>query len=231
MLSPHKIIHGSTRPIISWESIDTVLVDMDGTLLDLAFDNFFWHEIVPSCYAKKHGVSEDHARTELLGRYKALEGCLAWYCIDHWSEDLGLDIRALKREHRHLIRFLPGTIDFLTSVRKWDKRLLLVTNAHPDTLAIKIDQTRLDQHVNALVSSHEFRSPKETREFWERFHADEGFDPLCTILIDDSVPVLQAASEFGVGSVVGIRRPDSRHPPRPIHHFPAVDGVCELTGG
>ena len=144
---------------------------------------------------------------------------------------MGLDIRALKREHRHLIRFLPGTIDFLTSVRKRDKRLLLVTNAHPDTLAIKIDQTRLDQHVDALVSSHEFCFPKETREFWERFHADEGFDPLSTILIDDSAPVLQAAREFGLGFVVAIRRPDSRHPPRPIHHSPAVDGVYELTGG
>ena len=31
----------SSKTIISWDQVDTVLVDMDGTLLDLAFDNFF----------------------------------------------------------------------------------------------------------------------------------------------------------------------------------------------
>ena len=216
--------------MIAWERIDTVLVDMDGTLLDLAFDNFFWLEVVPSHYAKQNRLSENTAREELLARYRALEGSLAWYCIDHWSRDLDIDIRALKREHRDRIRFLPRATDFLASVRAWRKRLLLVTNAHPDTLAIKIEQTGLDQHVDDVVSSHEFDAPKETREFWDRFHAGEGFDPPRTLLIEDSVAVLEAASEFGLGSTVAIRCPDSRHPPRTIERFPAVDGVPELTG-
>lgn len=217
--------------MIPWERIDTVLVDMDGTLLDLAFDNFFWLELVPSSYAKRHRLSENDAREELLARYRALEGSLAWYCIDHWSEDLELDIRALKREHRHRIKFLPQATAFLASVRRRRKRLLLVTNAHPDTLAIKIEQTGLDRHVHGVVSSHDFHAPKEAREFWDRFHAGEGFDPPRTLLIEDSLSVLQAASEFGVGSTVAIRCPDSRHPPRQIDRFPAVDGVRELTGG
>jgi len=204
---------------------------MDGTLLDLAFDNFFWLEVVPSSYAKRHRLSENDAREELLARYRALEGSLAWYCIDHWSEDLELDIRALKREHRHRIQFLPQATAFLASVRRRRKRLLLVTNAHPDTIAIKIEQTGLDRHVHGVVSSHEFHAPKEAREFWDRFHAGERFDPPRTLLIEDSLSVLQAAREFGVGSTVAIRCPDSRHPPRQIDRFPAVDGVRELTGG
>ena len=217
--------------MISWERIDTVLVDMDGTLLDLAFDNFFWLELIPSHYAKRHGLSEDRAREELLARYKALEGRLAWYCIDHWSQDLDIDIRALKREHRHRIRFFPRATDFLAFVRRKRKRLLLVTNAHPDTLAIKIEQTGLDKHVDDMFSSHEFDAPKETLEFWDRFHAREGFDPPRTLLIEDSVAVLKAASDFGLGSTLAIRCPDSRRPPRTIEQFPAVDGVHELTRG
>ena len=217
--------------MISWERIDTVLVDMDGTLLDLAFDNFFWLELIPSHYAKRHGLSEDRAREELLARYRALEGRLAWYCIDHWSQDLNIDIRALKREHQHRIRFFPRATDFLASVRRRRKRLLLVTNAHPDTLAIKIEQTGLDKHVDDVFSSHEFDAPKETHEFWDRFHAREGFDPPRTLLIEDSVAVLKAASDFGLGSTLAIRCPDSRHPPRTIEQFPAVDGVHELTEG
>ncbi|MCP4043692.1 MAG: haloacid dehalogenase, partial [Gammaproteobacteria bacterium] len=34
-------------PVINWNSIHTVLLDMDGTLLDLHFDNQFWLEHVP----------------------------------------------------------------------------------------------------------------------------------------------------------------------------------------
>ncbi|MDH3916294.1 MAG: haloacid dehalogenase, partial [Chromatiales bacterium] len=33
-----------------WSTVDTVLLDMDGTLLDLRFDNYFWQELVPSRY-------------------------------------------------------------------------------------------------------------------------------------------------------------------------------------
>ena len=35
------------QAIIDWTRIDTILLDMDGTLLDLGFDNFFWREHVP----------------------------------------------------------------------------------------------------------------------------------------------------------------------------------------
>ena len=42
-----------------WENIETVLLDMDGTLLDLHFDNHFWLQHVPVCYAEKHGLSHE----------------------------------------------------------------------------------------------------------------------------------------------------------------------------
>lgn len=202
---------------------------MDGTLLDLAFDNYFWQEVVPLHYAKARSLSESDAREELGARYRAMEGSLAWYCIDHWSDNLGLDIRALKRQHRHLIRYLPGAMDFLASVRDKGKRLLLVTNAHPDTLAIKVEETALDRYVHDLISSHDFDSPKETREFWDRFHAGEPFDLERTLLIEDSLVVLEAAKEFGLGLTVAIRCPDSRRPPREIDGFLSVDGVHELA--
>ena len=229
MAAPRSRIHGSTESIVAWDRIDTVLVDMDGTLLDLAFDNYFWQELVPLHYAKARRLSENHAREELSARYRAMEGSLAWYCIDHWTDDLQLDIRALKREHQHRIRYLPRATDFLASVRGRGKRLLLVTNAHPDTLAIKVEKTALDHHVDELVSSHEFDAPKETHDFWERFHAGEQFDPERTLLIEDSLVVLAAAAAFGLGMTVAIRAPDSSRPPRDIEEFPSVEGVHELA--
>ena len=216
------------RSIIPWDDVDTVMVDMDGTLLDLAFDNFFWRELVPSRYASHRNLPEEEARRELTGLYKALEGRLAWYCIDHWSETLGLDIRALKEEHRHRIQYLPKATEFLAAVRRRGKRLLLVTNAHRETLAVKVAQTGLDREVDSLISSHDYFAPKQSQTFWKRFLADENFDPERTVLIEDSLSVLEAASSFGVKYTVAIRCPDSGQPPRQISSFPSVDGVHEL---
>lgn len=215
---------------VPWQEIDTVLVDMDGTVLDLAFDNFFWLELVPSHYAKLHGLEEEEARSRLLSRYRAAEGTLTWYCIDHWSEDLGLDIRALKWANRHRITYLPRAVEFLASVRARGKQLLIVTNAHRETLAVKVSQTRLNEQVDDLVCSHDFMTPKETPRFWGMFEQDRNFDRHRTLLIEDSLRVLENARAFGLRFTLAIQRPDSRHPPRVIDSFPAVDGVHELLG-
>lgn len=220
---------GRAEGVVPWDDIDTVLVDMDGTLLDLAFDNFFWLDLVPRAYAERHGLPETRARDDLMQAYRALEGKLAWYCIDHWTDALGLDLRALNRAHRDRIRYLPKAPEFLATVRALGKRLLLVTNAHREVLAIKVERTGLDREVDAMVSSHDFRAPKESEAFWQRFWAGSRFDPSRTLLLEDSLGVLAAGRRFGLRHTLAIRRPDSSRPPREITEFPAIDGVHALA--
>ena len=38
----HKTGNGAYLETVDWTEVDHVLLDMDGTLLDLAFDNDFW---------------------------------------------------------------------------------------------------------------------------------------------------------------------------------------------
>lgn len=218
----------SSKFELPWLEIDTVLVDMDGTLLDLAFDNFFWLELVPARYAEKHGLDEQRARDELKQRYDAVTGSLPWYCIDHWTRELDIDIRTLKRNHSHLIRYLPAAEEFLTSVKRRGKRLVLLTNAHQVTLAVKVQQTGLDMLVDDLVSSHDHEAPKESEAFWISYRRVEPFDPDRTLLIEDSLSVLEAARRFGLRHTVAIRRPDSRLPAREVSDFDAIDGVGDL---
>ena len=54
---------------IDWKTITTVFLDMDGTLLDLYFDNYFWHEHVPLRFSQKHSMALDDAKQKLLARY------------------------------------------------------------------------------------------------------------------------------------------------------------------
>ena len=217
------------RAPIAWAGIETVFVDMDGTLLDLAFDNFFWLELVPARYASARGLDAATAHATVTRKYADVLGTLPWYCLDHWSRELGLDVAALKTEHRHLIRYLPMVPEFLSQARSRARRVVLVTNAHRKTLEIKMGETRLDARVDAVVCAHDLDAPKESAEFWAKLAHREPFDPGHTVLLDDSVAVLTAARSFGLEHIVAIRRPDSRRPARAIDGFNSVDGVAELV--
>lgn len=98
---------------IDWHNIDTVLLDMDGTLLDLHFDNYFWLEHLPKRYSQQSERDESQVRAELQQRMTARQGTLNWYCTDFWSEELNVDIVHLKREILHLVNERPQVVDFL----------------------------------------------------------------------------------------------------------------------
>lgn len=214
--------------MIDWRAIDTVLLDMDGTLLDLHFDNHFWQAHVPLRYAEKRGLPQDVAREELMARYHARAGTLEWYSVDFWETELELDIMALKEEVAHLIAVHPAVTDFLNAMRSAGKRIVMATNAHHKSLTLKMARTGLEPHFDALVSSHVIGVAKEQRGFWERLQQIEPFDLARTILVDDSLPVLDAAREFGIAHLVAVRTPDTKQPPKDTRGYPAIDSFAEL---
>ncbi|MBA3033069.1 MAG: GMP/IMP nucleotidase [Gammaproteobacteria bacterium] len=216
------------RPCLDWHTIDTVLLDMDGTLLDLHFDNHFWQAHVPLRYAEARGLPLDVAREELMARYHARAGTLEWYSVDFWETELELDIMRLKEEVAHLIAVHPAVTDFLTAMRTAGKRLVLATNAHHKALTLKMARTGLEPHFDALVSSHTLGAAKEAQAFWERLRAVENFDPARTLLVDDSLPVLDAARSYGIRHLVAVRRPDTRQPEKNTADYPAIDSFAEL---
>src|SRR5262245_11278220 len=163
-----------------WPQIETVLLDMDGTLLDLRFDNYFWRELVPQRYAEQNGISVPEAQQLLRPRFAAWEGRLEWYCLEHWTRELGLDLAALKHEAAGLIAWLPSAVEFLERLRPLGKRVVLVTNAHRTVLRLKLERTGLDAHVAVQYSSHDFGLPKEDPAFWERLQVRDAFDPART---------------------------------------------------
>ena len=213
---------------IAWEKIETVFLDMDGTLLDLHFDNYFWLEHLPRHYADKHSMDIEQARETLYERMANVEGSLNWYCLDYWSRELDVDIVALKREVMHLIRVHEQVIDFLDAVRTAGKRLVLLTNAHHGSLELKIEKTGINGHFDRVISSHDLKLAKENPGFWEGLGHMEPFHPDHAMLIDDSLSVLRNAQAFGLAEVIAVRWPDTKQAERSVDEFQSVRGVGEL---
>ena len=204
------------------------MLDMDGTLLDLAFDNYIWRELVPEQYAARHDLTVDDARTHLFGWFREAQGNLHWYCLDHWSDRLGIDVLQLHREVHHRIGYLPGALEFLEYVQASDIQVLMVTNSHRDTLELKDEITGVASFFDGVHSSHDFGFAKEDQEFWRLLQDEVGFDPEATMFVDDSQPVLHSAGEYGVSKLVEITRPDTTEPEREKPKFAYVKSVADL---
>jgi FMN phosphatase YigB (HAD superfamily) len=215
----------------SWDQIDDVLLDMDGTLLDRHFDNFFFEEELPRRYAALHGLSFDESRSRLLAMYRSVEGELAWTDLHYWSERVGIDVVAMHKELDHMIGFLPGAEEFLQYLESLGKRVTIITNAHESGVSVKTAKTGLDRRVARIVDAFEVGYLKMRPEYWPKCQRLLGFDPVRSLFMDDDEGCLMAAKRFGIAHLIHSAKSSSRLPPVPIAHFFSVAGFRPLLNG
>lgn len=216
---------------LPWRDIDTVLLDMDGTLLDLHYDNHFWLEHLPNRYAELHGISRAMAELELTPLFERNAGQLQWYCLDFWSTELKIPVRELKLETADLVALRPDADTFLAAIKQAGKRVILITNAHRDSLSLKMERIELAPYFERLISSHDYGYPKESPQFWDALQADIGFEPGRSLFIDDTLPILRSARDFGVGHLLAVKQPDSKKGPKDTEEFVALEDYRELLEG
>ena len=213
---------------MDWRKVSVVFLDMDGTLLDLNFDNYFWHEYVPLRFSQKHNINLDQAKQNLQSRYKSKAGTLDWYCTDYWTKELDLEIALLKQEISHRIQIFPKVKQFLGRLKKINKRVLLVTNAHRDSITIKMDFLQLESYFDKIISSHDYGYPKEDISFWDKLMECEPYEPERTLFIDDNTDVLSAAKESGIQYLISIKQPDSSKPEQDTLHYKAISNFAQI---
>ena len=199
---------------IDWRSIDDVLLDMDGTLLDLHYDATFWLNNVHSIVANLTGEPEHVIQERFHRELKKHEGTLAWYCTDYWADFFGIDLIEAKQQLAHLIRFRPHAEQFLNVLNSLPLRTLIATNAHPDVIQLKLNVVPLEDMVDGIVSSHQDGVAKEHPDFWRALFDEYAINPDRALFMDDSSKVLDAADRAGVREVVEIRHPNLSEPPR-----------------
>ena len=224
--------------IINWNDIDTVLLDMDGTLLDRHFDDHFWLEHVPHRWSQRNRTTLEYAKDHLYSLFRSQESTLNWTDLDYWSEQLQLDIPLLKREVEHLIAVHPYVVDFLLFLKRSGKAVWLVTNAHSKTLDLKMKNTRIGPYFDGIISAHQVGLPKEDELFWRKLQDFIRYDPERTLLGEDSETNLATAAGFSIRYLVYISRYSSKIEPRQSERFHTIDyfnklipeaGSCSVT--
>jgi len=214
---------------IAWSQIDTVLLDMDGTLLDLHFDSFFWLEHLPVRFSQIHQRDLTEARSFLLDELSKNRGSIEWYCVDHWSNRLKVDIAALRAEVSHNVTYRPFAEDFLALLKRSNLRVVLVTNDHRSGLEMKLAITGLSQYLDAVVVSHDFSVAKEQQSFWRQMQGVEPFDPDRTLFVDDTLAVLASAERYGIKHLAAISQPDSNIKRNIETHFAQIKCFSDIN--
>lgn len=213
---------------VDWQIIDTVFLDLDGTLLDLHFDNHFWLEFVPMNFAEKHGISIDEAKKQLKALYAEFGGTLNWYCVDFWTQRIDLDIRSLKNDLSHKIAIRPFVEEFLQMLVATDKRVVVVTNAHSASIDLKMKKTGLNKYFHRIISSHQFGMAKEEKGFWQRLNQEEPFKKESTLFIDDNLTVLKSAEDYGIQHLRAIHMPDSKGPTMHTEDYGVIESYRDI---
>lgn len=208
---------------IDWSKIETVLLDMDGTLLDLHFDNYFWRQHIPNVYAEFHGLSHQQSLSYLEPLFDSHHGTLNYYCVDFWSEQLGLDIMQHKPDVADKIGYRPQAREFLKSCQQQVSDLRLITNAHRKVFNLKIQYTGLDQFFHHDICSHELGAAKEEQQFWIALNQMRAFDPAKTLFIDDNEAVLDSAKQYGIQYLFSIAKPDSQKERTDKSKYPMIE--------
>jgi HAD superfamily hydrolase (TIGR01509 family) len=217
--------------LVDWDRVDDVLLDMDGTLLDRQFDNFFFEEELPRRYAAKEGLKLDASRERLMSMYRSVEGEPAWTDLNYWTGRVGIDVVAMHRELQHMIGFLPGAQQFLDAVRAKGKRIVVLTNAHHTGVAVKSARTGLDRYVDRIVDAFEVGYLKMRAEYWPACRRLVGFDPTRSLYVDDDESCLDAARQYGIAAIVHSAKSSSRLPSERSSTFPSVEHLPVLLNG
>jgi 5'-nucleotidase len=208
------------------EHVRTLFIDMDGTLTDLAFDRAFFKQTLPRAYAEAKGLEYAEAEAHVYEQLAAIHGTLPWYSLPHLSQLFGLDLAALTAEFAHGVNLREGALEFLDRAGARYRRVL-VTNADPSVLAVKLRHLGIGAWLDAVISAHHLGAAKEEAVFYERLARLEPDCPAAGVLIDDNLRAVAAARRAGLATVT-ITRPDLGSAPHAEVEGAAVESVADL---
>tara|TARA_B000000477_G_scaffold119756_1_gene120519 strand:+ start:389 stop:1042 length:654 start_codon:yes stop_codon:yes gene_type:complete len=186
-----------------FKDIECLLIDMDGVILDNAYDNDFWQNQIPEVIADSKGIEFDDAKRLAIQIFNYKKNTKDWYDVDYWSNMLDIDIEAQKRSEKSFSRIslYDGVIDTL-SVLKNKTKMILITNAHRKTLNIKLEKYNLTPYFDEMVCAHELNYVKEDIQLWYMLRSKYRLDYEKTLLVEDTINNINVGLSAGISGAI-----------------------------
>ena len=189
-------------------AIQTVLFDLDGTLIDsirLILDSY--HHTLAA-----HGVPPRTDEDWLRGVGTPLSVQFA-----EWRDDLGKleAMVATYREynlahHDRMVTVYPGVVAALGAIRAAGRRTGLVTSKNRQGALRGLTLVRLEAMMDVLVCADEVTNPKPHPEPVEKAVALLGADPGTTVYVGDSIHDMVSGHAAGVRTAAALWGPFGR---------------------
>ena len=185
-------------------SIDYILLDIDGVILDQDFDNKFWQDFVPNEYAIKNKLDIKKAKLLFQKESDKTKGSIDWYDLQYWEKKFDLDLIAIAKNYADEISLLPKSLETIKKLKK-TKKIIYLTNCDPRLVRVKDEVCNFLQYADGWLSSIEINSIKENIWYWR--HAVQTFQliPQRCLFVDDNYEIVMQAKNAGISSLHAIQ--------------------------
>ena len=113
-------------------TLKIISFDVDGTLVDLEYNDLIWFKEIPELVARKKNISFEESLKLVKEEYTKLgERNLNWYDINYWISYFSLEISPNKifEKYESQVKIFPEAIPLLEELRK--NFILIVITAMP----------------------------------------------------------------------------------------------------
>ena len=190
--------------MVKLNSTTAILSDLDGVILDLAYDIKFWELWLPEQVANQTNKSIEETKAEIMAEIDIQRGTLNFYDLNYWDDLLNVDCMQIFREKTERCSYLGGSYEALQRLSTLKNPKYILTNGDPRIQEYKAETQNFLEFFDSIFYSMHVGYPKESKEFWALARHNLNLDFEDTIFIDDDFKVVTAAAKAGIKQVAWI---------------------------